>query len=138
MGLHDDYGKNLLRQATGDTVDQYGPAVEINYGAGSPARIDGALGGRIAIEVESRTPKQVRGAVIDLICHPCRKKLLILLPVKKNMPNPDATAEQCRNILARFLPAVSYRVIVLEGHGNDPRLELDVKIVAEALRNLDI
>lgn len=36
MGGHDDYGKRLLWEATGGAVEQYGPPIEIDYGAGQP------------------------------------------------------------------------------------------------------
>lgn len=134
MGAHDEYGKRILLEATAGAVDQYGPGVEIDYGTEFPARIDGAVGGSIAIEIESRTGKQVRGAVLDLICHSYPKKLLVLLPV--HMSNPVVIAEQCRNILARFVSAEDFRVIVLDGHGHDPKAERDVRTVAEALRDL--
>ena len=45
---------------------QYGPTLEIDYGAGQAARIDGTVGDSIAVELESRVSKQVRGAVMDL------------------------------------------------------------------------
>lgn len=135
MGAHDEYGKRILLEATSGAVDQYGPGVEIDYGTEFPARIDGAVGESIAIEIESRTGKQVRGAVLDLICHPYPKKLLVLLPV--HMSNPVVIAEQCRNILTRFVSADDFRVIVLDGHGHDPKPERDVRTVAEALRELE-
>ena len=134
MGSHDEYGKQVLREATGGAAAQYGPSLEIDYGAGRAARIDGTVGDTIAIEIESRVSKQVRGAVMDLICHPHPKKLLALLPV--HMSNPQITAEQCQNIFARFCPRDSFRVIVLEGTGEAPRLEQDAKFVKEALAGL--
>ena len=76
----------------------------------------------------------MRGAVLDLICHPYPKKLLVLLPV--HMSNPVVIAEQCRNILIRFVSAEDFRVIVLDGHGHDPKPERDVRTVAEALLHL--
>ena len=74
MGVHDEYGKQILRRATDGAVELIGPGVEVDYGTTSPARIDGVFGGRIAIEVEARTGKQVRGAVLDLVCHPYPKE----------------------------------------------------------------
>ncbi len=98
-----------------------------------PARIDGAVGD-IAIEIESRVSKQVRGALMDLICHTNPKKLLILLPV--HMSNPEDTALQCRNILGRFLDRDAFRVIVLRGTGDRPALEEDAVTVRGALFEL--
>lgn len=134
MGSHDEYGKRVLRRATNGEVEQFGGPVEIDYGAGLPARIDGAIGKNIAVEVESRTAKQVRGAVLDLICHPCPKKLLLLLPV--HMPDPDVTAKQSENIMCRFLDRDSFRVLVLTGSGDSPKEAADSKLVSGALAEL--
>jgi hypothetical protein len=129
---HDEYGKRVLSAATSRAA-LYGPTVEINYGAGLPARIDATVGD-IAVEIESRVSKQVRGAVLDLICHPHPKKLLVLLPV--HMSNASVTAEQCRNILKRFCPQESYRVLLLKGSGDDQQLTEDTATVAAALAEL--
>ena len=95
---HDAYGKRILREATKDTVELRGRSAEIDYGTKYPARIDGAVGD-VAIELEARVGKQVRGSILDLICHPLPKKLLVIMPVEhvgKDVP------EQCRNVFARF------------------------------------
>jgi len=136
MGSHDDYGKKVLLEAAGKDYEQYGPSVEVDYGAGMAARIDGAIGSTIAVEVEveSRTSKQVRGAVLDLICHPYTKKLLLLLPV--HMPNPAVSATQCSNILGRFCKPQDFRVLVLKGSGNNPQQQADVLMVSQAIRDL--
>jgi hypothetical protein len=76
----------------------------------------------------------VRGAVLDLICHAHPKKLLALLPV--HMPNPEMTAEQCRNIMKRFCPKNSFRVVVLKGSGDSYQLAEDSTILAAALVDL--
>ena len=49
---HDEYGKRVLRAATNHAA-LYGPTVEINYGAGQPARIDATVGD-IAVEIKYR------------------------------------------------------------------------------------
>src|SRR2546425_160778 len=102
---HDAYGKRVLRAAFGarfsDTV-----TVDIDYGCGRPARIDGTIDNDIAVEVESRVSKQVRGAVVDLLCHPYPRKLLLLLPV--HMANANTTAQQCACIFGKFLKPNDY------------------------------
>lgn len=80
MPNHDEYGKRVMRQAVGSDFVDCGAAVYIDYGVGGPARIDGAIGDEVAVEIESRVSKQVRGAVLDLVCHRCPKKLLVLCP----------------------------------------------------------
>lgn len=135
MGSHDDYGKQVLQMATDGTVKITGASIEIRYGAGLPARIDGTIGD-IAVEIESRTSKQVRGAILDLVNHPYPKKLLMLLPV--HMQNPEITARQAENIFSGFLSRSSYLVIILRGSGDEPKLEDDVAIVRNALRRLGL
>lgn len=134
MGSHDIYGKALLESVAGDAYVSFGPPVEVEYGAGLPARIDGAVDNCIAVEIESRTSKQVRGAVLDLIVHNYKKKLLILLPV--HMSNPKIAAEQCCFALSKFIKDDDFRVVVLAGHGNNPRQKEDREIVKTALTEL--
>jgi len=128
-----EYGKRVLHEATEGRAVLHGPSVEIDYGAGPPARVDATVGD-IAIEIESRVSKQVRGAVLDLICHPYPKKLLVLLP--DHMTNRGIAAEQCRNILERFCPDGFFRVLVLKGSGVNPQLDEDAAIMAAVLADL--
>jgi hypothetical protein len=78
----------------------------------------------VAVEVESRTGKQVRGAVLDLILHRYPKKLLILIP----MYIRRQTSDESRYILGRFINPENFRVVLLTGTGNDPRLEQDASL----------
>src|SRR5229473_511080 len=126
MAGHDEYGKRVLQAATKGGAVHYGSPVEINYGVGQPARIDATVGD-IAVEIESRVSKQVRGAVLDLICHPYPKKLLVLLP--DHITSRGIAAEQCRNILKKFCPDGFFRVLVLKGSGSSPQLNEDVAIM---------
>ena len=134
MGQHDEYGKQLLTLAAKSSCELHGYAVEVDYGTEQPARIDGAINGKIAVEIESRTSKQVRGAVLDLICHRYQKKLLLLLPV--HMSNVETTAEQCRTAMGRFCDPKNFKVVVLAGCGNNPKQKTDVKRVRNALSSL--
>jgi hypothetical protein len=121
-----------MREAAGHSYSEY-LTVEVDYGTIRSARIDGTVGA-IAVEIESRVSKQVRGAVMDLLCHQYPRKLLVLLPV--HMTSPQDTAAQCRNILARFLKADDFRVIVLRGTGDLPALADDAPEVRQALAEL--
>jgi hypothetical protein len=105
----------------------------VDYGSCAPARIDGIVGS-IAVEIESRVSKQVRSAVLDLICHRSPQKLLVLVPV--HMTNPADTAIQCRNILGRFMNSANFRVVVLVGTGDQYAIADDVKRVRAVLREL--
>ena len=66
MGEHDEYGKRVMNRATGASYDSWGASVRVDYGSGQPERIDGTVGGNIAVEVESRVSKEIRGSVLDL------------------------------------------------------------------------
>ena len=131
MGTHDAYGKLVMRQAAGSAFQDSGAVVSVSYGDKGGATIDGVVGESVAVEIGSRVSKQVRGAVLDLICHPYHKKLLVLLPV--HMSNPALCSAQCQNILARFVKPKDFRVVILGGSGRGAALEADVKLVRAAL-----
>lgn len=134
MGAHDEYGKRVLLEAAGTSAVMEGKPIEVDYGAGQPARIDGAVAGQVAVEIESRVSKQVRGALMDLIFHPFPKKLVVLVPV--HMSNPETTAKQCQFIMRRFSRETDFRVVLLMGSGIAPRLDTDSDTVRTALREL--
>lgn len=134
MGVHSQYGKKVMKAAVGSQFTDWGTWVEVDYGCGDPARIDGVVGSDVAVEIDSRVGKQVRGAVLDLICHQSSKKLLIVEPVQ--MTDPEVCAEQCRNILRRFLRPSDFRVVVLAGSGQSTCLDADAAAVREALSEL--
>jgi len=134
MGRHDAYGKSVMKSAIGVEYTEWGDSVQIDYGAGPPARIDGTVGADIAVEIESRVFKQIRGAVLDLICHKYPKKLLVILPV--HMSNPNVTAEQCEHILSIFLNPVDFRVVLLQGSGDHPAETNDAQCVRNAISEL--
>ncbi len=132
--LHDNYGKQVMSSAAGSAYSDHRDT-KIVYGPDAGwAVIDGTVGASIAVEIESRTGKQVRGAVLDLLWHPFPKKLLLVVPV--HMQNPVATANQCRIILGRDRPASDFQVVVLEGTGNTPQLNADSAKVRAALEAL--
>jgi hypothetical protein len=128
---HDNYGKSVLALATRGACQRAGPSVSTNYGASS-AHIDGTVGLTVAVEIESRTGKQVRGAILDLILHDNPKKLLILIPKYFGKHQP----QECEFILKRFVGPQDFRVVLLEGTGDDPCLETDALKVRAALAEL--
>jgi hypothetical protein len=81
---------------------------------------------RVVVEVESRTSKQIRGAVLDLLTFDaCPKKLLVILPVHQG--NAALAAAQCRELLGRFLPTSDFQVAMLTGSGAHPKVDADVE-----------
>jgi len=133
---HDAYGRMILMAAAGKYFDGSRGACHIDYGGPSHTGgfIDGTVAGTIAVEVESRTAKQIRGAVLDLICHEHPKKLLLILRV--HAQNPDLAAAQCASALRRFLDPENYRVLVLDGRGGEPQLAVDTAATKRALLEL--
>ena len=64
------------------------------------------------MEIESRTGKQIRGAVLDLMMHPYPKKLLMLIP--EHMNSVVKTKVQCDHTLDRYLNPDGFEVVGFE------------------------
>ena len=132
-GDHDGYGKAVLRDVAGTAFDEFGSARRFTFGnCRGWGDIDGVVADDIAVEIESRNSKQVRGAVLDLMWHPYPKKLLVLLP-SGAMSKP--CADQCRYIFSRYLKPDAYRVVLLSGTGHGGHAA-DAEIVRAALGEL--
>ena len=133
--VHDAYGKAIMRGAAGDAFLDGGSVCIVRFGDDAAAgRIDGVVGDRIAVEVESRTPKQIRGAVLDLMFHPYPCKLLLIIAGHQN--NARQAANQCRYILAERVAPENFQVVLLTGNGRDRRVAEDVALVQQALQAL--
>lgn len=131
---HDKYGKELLENIAGFS-SSYNDC-RIKYGEkGIGARIDGVIGVDIAIEIESRVSKQIRGAILDLVLHPNPKKLLIL--IKVHMNNIDITKSQSEFILNKYINKDDFRVIVLDGNGDEKKEISDKKIIEDTIKDLE-
>jgi hypothetical protein len=102
--LHDQYGKAVLKSAFPQGFDPRPSRVYFDRelrNAGT-STIDGVIGSDVAVEVESRTSKQVSGALVDLAFHPYAKKLMVVIQKYGN----SHTAAQCRAILKRLCPGM--------------------------------
>ncbi len=136
ISSHDAYGKRVIEAAAGRHFDGSRSACRVDYGGTEHTGgfLDGTAAGFIAIEVESRVAKQIRGAVLDLVCHRFPKKLLVIQRV--HAQNVTLTAEQCVNALRRFKDPTCFRVVVLSGTGKLWKLNEDVAVVRAALVDL--
>ena len=134
MGQHDKYGKLLMKIVAGKAYNDSGESIQVRLGNEGFANIDGTVGVDIAVEIESRVSKQVRGAILDLILHKYPKKLLVLLPVHMN--NPENTVEQCKFVMEQFLDKHDFQVVLLQGHGDNYMVEEDTQIIKLALGSL--
>ena len=96
--------------------------------------IDGVLESGIVVEIESRTPKQVRGAMLDLMLHPAPAKLMVLIP--EHIGNRENKSRMCQALAARIDDRAPFECVVLVGKGEDPQVEQDVEKLAYAIRIL--
>ncbi len=139
MGVHDYYVKNLLKYILGSNYRTERDYTYVKY-AECSAQIDGVITfpeDEIAVEIESRTAKQVRGALLDLFFHRAKKKLLIIVP--EHMHNPQALkkdAEYVLNTLRKIRPDVKFKVVILRGSGNNPKRDEDLRILIDAIAEL--
>jgi len=78
VGRYESYAIDVLqvtfgdRFTTDDTVFSFGPDV----GTG---QMDGAIDGRVAVEIGVSSPKQVRACILDLTLSPHPRKLLVVV-----------------------------------------------------------
>lgn len=139
MSSHDSYVKELLGRLLGSQYRRDKDATSVEYAEGS-AQIDGVIvfnGDEIAVEIESRTAKQVRGAILDLFFHRARKKLLIIVP--EHMYSPQVLkkdAEYILNELKKIRPDIIFRVVMPKGSGSNPRREEDLEILNRVINEL--
>lgn len=132
---HDAYGKLVVRSAAtslGLTFQEYGTRHPITPRMN--CSIDAVVAGTIAVEIESRTPKQVRGAVLDVFWHPAPLKLIVLLPAY--IGNPANTVEMCECLAQTLYPGVPFRCLALSGKGDNPQPESDVAAIAQVMKEM--
>src|SRR5687768_4510296 len=88
------YMKSLMRNILGDRWDDYTQRRRVDL-AGTTAQLDGVILDRqresveVAVGIESRSERQIRGALVDLFVHPAPKKLLIIVPTECKIPHVD-------------------------------------------------
>ncbi|MGA8230183.1 MAG: hypothetical protein WB795_01785 [Candidatus Acidiferrales bacterium] len=74
----------------------------------------------------------MRGAILDLILHADQPKLLILVPMYIGRHQ----VKECEFILKRFVEPNDFRVVLLDGTGDNHDVESDVLKVRDAWRAL--
>jgi hypothetical protein len=137
---HDGYGKKVLLGAMGGDEDACrigGETCETDLGGTGVSRIDATINGKIAVEIESRVNKQVRGAVLDLLLHKAKKKLLILIPA--HMEDEDDTKAQCEFIFRELnVREDNFKVVCLKGTGGKHKTEQDVSKLRGVLKSFGV
>jgi len=133
MGQHDRYGKELLLKINNSSQNK--EYCQFDYGDYGVACIDGVIIDKVAIEIESRVNKQIRGSLMDLICHPYTQKLLILMSVNSVSNN---AVKQAEYILEKFLnDTKNFKVVKLVGNGDHKKEHEDKNIILDALKYLN-
>ncbi len=143
MGIHERYGKDVLNKALksfyGKTLEEHKLDIE---SCRMTIRIDGVIMSRAkkklcAVEIEARTPKQIRGAVLDLVLYnqreDCRRNLLMIIPTPTHNYCKDDEKKFCKLLRLLSNPIVKNKVIVLNGNGISKRLRSDVQEVKKEL-----
>jgi hypothetical protein len=130
--IHDKYGKKVFRKAFGSDFNSSPAPYSFGKDAGT-VRIDGTVRNQIAVEIESRASKQVRGALVDIAFHRLPLKLVAIIPAYGNRLTP----KQCHVVLERICkPSDKFEVVKLNGNGRKPDLERDATIVSQAVKRL--
>ena len=141
MGIHDDYGKRLLRELFSERWDPYAAQRSLDEG-GVRADLDGVIyskdGTRVEciVEIEARVYKQIRGAIVDLALHGAPKKLLIIIRAQPQLGTEEQIIEHCTYVWRELAGQRrgEFQVVCLDGTGDEPAFEEDKKLLAEKLR----
>jgi hypothetical protein len=131
---HDKYGKEVFRRALGDDFNPNPEAFQLGENAGE-IRIDGEINHKtskqkIAVEIESRVSKQVRGAILDLYLHPHEKKLLVIINKYGNKNTPVQAQAIFKEL---FKNKKNWHVLCLKGNGGSPCFREDIKLIMNVL-----
>ena len=137
MGKYDSYAKDVLRETFGERFDTSDVVFSFGPGAGT-GEVDGIIDGKVAVEIGVGSTKQVRGCVLDLMAHPLKGKLLILVDTLGHSTQPSVI--QSATILGRAgCSGLVYRLSV-EATGVDvyraDLAKLASKYIGETEKNL--
>jgi hypothetical protein len=144
---HDEYGKMIFSTVLGRRWASnlcHQRCVEMG---GVRADLDGVIWSEnltqveAAVEIEARTYKQIRGAMLDLAFHSAPKKLLVVILAQPQLGSEQKARRHLEHVWKRLTIAGScgdFRLVVLKGTGSDPMLEQDRTLIMQALAELGI
>ena len=143
---HDQYGKNVLKLATGGQFQHWFVEEERAFeypSGGIIAKLDGVIGEDCVVEVEGLNEKQIRAGILDLVFHPRPKKLLVIIPANLSKTRREDIQQAYQRLLDDLVHATHSsaigRVLVLKGTGHDPEeyLDEDRSMLRQALQFLN-
>jgi len=93
-----------------------------------------------AVEIEAKTYKQMRGAMLDLAWHPAPRKLFVVILAQPQIGSEEKARAHCMFVWERLTKgqSIPFELTVLKGTGADPMKETDRQLLAEALKKLGL
>lgn len=143
---HDEYGKRLFasildkRWVTRLDGDR---SVEM---AGVRADLDGIILSEdfsrveCAVEIEAKTYKQMRGAMLDLAWHPAPRKIFVVILAQPQLGNDLKARSHCTFVWEKLTKGqnVPFELVILRGTGEYPMDDVDRLLIVEALTKLGL
>lgn len=134
-GSHEMPVREVLDELLGNRISYAIKDTKVMVGnTGTQIEPDAVVTGEdLVIEIESRTAKQIRGAIMDLLLSPRKKKLLIIRPTNDDVAGKKAHFEAV--LAARLRRDESSAVVVLD---NEPDQLQDHAAIKDGLAVLGI
>ena len=143
---HDEYGKRLFASILGKrwvTRLDDDRSVEM---AGVRADLDGIILSEdlarveCAVEIEAKTYKQMRGAILDLAWHPAPRKMFVVILAQPQLGNDLKARSHCTFVWQKLTDGENtpFELVVLRGTGAYPMEENDRSLLVDALKRLDL
>jgi len=137
MGIHDEYGKKVLINASDGQFKHWfvEEATTLQYPTGGiVAKLDGIIADNCIVEIEALNEKQIRGGVLDLVFHARPKKLLVIIPANLNNQEPEEIQKAYQslldNLISRYCSHGFGKVALLKGSGHNPDKYFDEDCLA--------
>jgi hypothetical protein len=142
---HDAYGKAIFEGLLGKRWCSWFEASRSYDMQGVRADLDGVIRSEdlksieCAVEIEARTYKQIRGAIVDLAWHPAPRKLLVIMRAQQ-LGSEEKVSRHCTYVWEKLSAGKcgDFQLIVLKGTGNTPQFEADSALIRESLIRLGI
>jgi hypothetical protein len=143
---HDEYGKRLFASILGKRwvtrLDDDRSVVM----AGVRADLDGIILSEdlarveCAVEIEAKTYKQMRGAILDLSWHPAPRKMFVVILAQPQLGNDLKARSHCTFVWQKLTDGENtpFELVVLRGTGAYPMEENDRSLLVDALKRLDL
>jgi hypothetical protein len=143
---HDRYGKTLLANILGKRwVSKFDQRKSIDLG-GVRADLDGIILSEnlseveCAVEIEATVYTQARSALLNLAIHPAPKKLLIVILAHSQMGSKEKATGHFQYVWEKLSPIGNdpFGLVVLQGTGAGPMIEVDRNLIEGSLLNLKV